>query len=200
MAKDTMRVDVGLSDLDKRQFIDFLRAKPAQIRTATTRSLRTTLRTITARAARELSAASDLPVGVFKKSARNPGGYRLRPSKIRNGSASASLWVGTNEVKARFIGRARRTKRGVVVGSGRFRRFYTDENGIRLVDRGDGYPSILFLNKRRRWESIREPVVATPLGGLARDAKSIMVKNMRAQLNFILNHAKTRYQATGRRA
>lgn len=196
-----MRIDVGLSDLDKRQFVDFLRAKPAQIRTATVRGLRATLRTISAQAARELSQSSDLPVGIFKKSARNAAGHRVRQSKIKNDSSSASLWVGSSLVNARFIGKARRTKRGIVVGSGRFRRFYADTPDApkRLVERGDGHPSILWLNQRRRWESMREPVIVAPLDRVARNAKAIMVKNMRAQLNFILNHARGRYQTTGLR-
>lgn len=198
---DELRLRVGLDPADVRQFVDVLRATPRQVRLASARSLRATLRTGQARVARVLSASSDLPVGVFKKSVSNAGGYRVRPSRVDNDSTHGSIWVGTQMVKARYIGKARATKRGIVVGSGRFRRFYEHEgdNRVRLVERSDGRPSILFLNKRKRWEAIKEPVIARPLDGVARELKTVMAKNMRAQLNFLLNHARGRYQRTGRR-
>lgn len=186
---------------DVQAVVNALRATEKQAGTARYRALKKTLRTVIADTARQLSAASDLPVGMFKRSAKNPKGYRIRQSRLGFDSTGASIWIGTNPVKAGYIGRARATRRGVSVGSGRFRRFYEHEDGypVRLVERAGRASSILFLNKNRRWESIREPVVDTPIRSIEGGAGRLLRANFNRELNYILRFARTRYQATGRR-
>lgn len=197
-----MEITAEIDTKSMLAYMNFILALPKEIELASYRTLKKTLAWSVTQVARKLAEENQMPVGIFKNSVNNKQGFRSRQSKLRYGSTHGQLWIGANLVKARFLGKARRTAKGVTVGSGNNRRFYADEPGapIRLVDRPDGRPSILFLNKNHRWESIKEPVWTTSVDDIQAEIPPRVISTMDSELNYILNHAQTVFQQTGKRA
>lgn len=197
-----MDITVEIDRASLLAYQNFILALPKEIELASYRTLKKMLSWSVTQVARKLAEENQMPVSIFKNSVTNQSGFRSRQSKLRYGSTHGQLWVGTNMVKARFIGKARRTPKGIVVGSGKNRRFYEDVPGEpkkRLVDRPDGRPSILFLNKNKRWESVKEPVSSVSVDDIQQDIPPRVISTMNSELNYILNHARTTFQKTGKR-
>jgi hypothetical protein len=176
-------------------------ALPSEINLAGYRTLNKTIKWANTQAARKLGEENLMPVKIFKRATTNTKGYRVRQSKLSYGKTKASLWFGFNQVKAGYIGKARETARGVTVGSGRNRRFYPNVAGepkIRLIKRSDTYSSILYYDQEgHRWKSIREPVNIVSLDDIEKMIPERMVTTMDAELNYIMNVARSRFQKTG---
>jgi|GEM_PF-2651115 hypothetical protein len=189
-------ITVDINPIDLKHTAQFLLAFPKEINTAKYRTLAKTVKWASGQQASKLAAENAMPVSIFKKGAKNVKGFRVRTSKIKFNTTKAQIWAGSNSVKARYLGKAKESKRGVTVGSGRTRRFYEEAF---LIQRADGRPSVVYRNKNsRKIRSITEPVQSVSVDEIEAAIPGELYKKMDQEMNYILNVAKTKYQRTGR--
>lgn len=199
-----LQINVDLTERSVQRYLTVLKAKPAQIGRAQYTAVNRTMKWAGVRIGRKLAQANNMPVGIFKGGKNNREGKRLRtkishsyPGSIfRLGSFSSRslsavnevtgrIWIGLNRVKAKYLGKARQTKRGIAVGRRFFYQGTRDE--IQLREYPGRLPAVLFKNEKGRWQSIRESISPTAIKGVQSRIPAQLRKEMNAQLNYQVN-------------
>lgn len=183
-----MQIDVDVNAADLKSVSDFLLALPREINLAKTRTLRKEVKWVATQLQRKLAEENDMPVSVFKRSAKSSRGFRVRTNTIRNGDTFGQVWSGLNRVKAGYIGKPRQVKKGAWAGR---RRFY---KGAFVATLKSGHVGIFERagSGRLPIEEISERIKSVSAEDIEKQIPGRLIKTMDSELNYILNVAKKR--------
>jgi len=105
---------ITIDSADLARVPNFLRAVPQQANRAAKRAVRKVTMSFASLATREIAAAHDVPLRALRKGGQRWSRVHVKDLATTQGPASL-LWIGTNPIKAAYLGPLRQTREGASV-------------------------------------------------------------------------------------
>lgn len=117
-------ITLDLNDRQFRETLTWLAAKPEQVERAERRAVSKTLKWAGRFVATTLSHQNRVPLKALTKGGASGSGKRIRFHLPRGFENEGSVWIGTQPVKASYVGKVRQLKKGARSGAHFFERAF----------------------------------------------------------------------------
>lgn len=117
-------ISVNIPEAEYRETLTWLAAKPAQVERAERRAVNKTLKWAGGFVARTLSHINRIPLKTLTRGGGTSQGVRVRFNLAKGFENSGSAWIGSNPVKASYVGKLRQLKKGARAGRHFFERAF----------------------------------------------------------------------------
>lgn len=167
------------------QVPNFLNATERQLERATLRAVRKVARSSATQASREIAAAHDLPVSLLRRRGQRWTRVHIKQERADGDAGpSALVWIGTNPIKAGYLGALRQRKDGARVR----RHFFAGAFVSRMQN---GHRGIFIRREKTRLPIDEQTVTLDRAAGIVRKLQGAIPSRLssvfKQELNYELN-------------